>query len=100
MKKQSISRSILKVLVYTLRLVVGLIDFNWLWIRHLKKSNIRAKVDRPASSIRVIHNRITVTGWAFDEISKDLVPVRAKVGNETVSSCMENKFSPVASPFL
>ena len=91
-KKKSISRSILKCLVYTLRLVIELIDFNWLFLRHLKKSNIRAKVDRPSSSIRVIHNQITVTGWAFDETSKDVAPVRAKVGNETVSSCMENKF--------
>lgn len=92
MKKKLISRSILKVLVYTLRLVSGLIDFNWLWIRQLKKSNIRAKVDRPSSSIRIIHNKIRVTGWAFDETIKDLAPVRAKVGNETVSFCIENKF--------
>ena len=79
----------LKVLGFGPRLLVGLIDFNWLLIHQLKKSKLQLKVDRPSSSIRVIHNRLTVTGWVFDEASNAAAPVRAKIGNETVSSIIE-----------
>ena len=79
----------LKVLGFGPRLLVGLIDLNWLLIHQLKKSKLRFKVDRPSSSIRVIYNRLTVTGWVFDETSNAAAPVRAKLGKETVSSIIK-----------
>ena len=85
MLKQTL-RTTLRTFSSFLRLILNSLTFDWLFAHRLEKSQLRATVDRPRSSFRIMSNRMTITGWAINDSNKEPVPVRTKLLGQTFTA--------------
>ena len=79
-------RTTLRPISSCVRLIFNLLTFDWLFSHRLEKSQLRATVDRPRSSFRIISNRMTITGWAINDSNKEPAPVRTKLLGQTFTA--------------
>ena len=79
-------RTTLRPISSCVRLIFNLLTFDWLFAHRLEKSQLRATVDRPRSSFRIMSNRMTITGWAINDSNKEPAPVRTKLLGQTFTA--------------